>query len=262
MSVSEQRYVDEYPMRLADRRAVVTGASGGIGRAVALAFAREGAKVVVHYNRNASAAAECVEVITDGGGQAWALGADVGEAQAVQKLVAEAKAVLGGIDVWANIAGFDILTGAGAALSDADKLARLIDVDLRGTMMCCAAASSEIETGGAIINLSWDLALIGMKGRNPEMFAAVKAGVTGYTRSLARSLAPSIRVNEIAPGWIETAFAENEMDPSYRAAVIEQTPLARFGRPEDVAHAAVYLACDESSFVSGQTLKVNGGLSS
>jgi len=101
-----------------------------------------------------------------------------------------------------------------------------------------------------------------MEGRNPEMFAAVKAGVTGYTRSLARSLAPDIRVNEIAPGWIETAFAETEMDGAYRDAVIEQTPMARFGRPQDVATAAVYLACEDSSFVTGQTLKVNGGISS
>ena len=249
-------------MRLAGRRAVVTGASGGIGRAIALALAREGAKVVVHYNRSAAEAAECVAQINAGGSEAWAVGADVADAQAVLKLVDEAKSVLGGIDVWANIAGADILTGTGAEISDADKLARLIDVDLRGTMQCCGAASSEISPGGAIINLSWDLALIGMKGRNPEMFAAVKAGVTGYTRSLARSLAPNIRVNEIAPGWIETAFAETEMGGSYRASVIEQTPMARLGRPEDVAHAAVYLACDESSFITGQTLKVNGGLSS
>ena len=248
-------------MRLTGRRAVVTGASGGIGREIALAFAREGAKVVVHYNRNEPVAVACVEQIIADGGEAWAIGADVADLQSVRKLVDEAKLALGGIDVWANIAGADILTGAGAALSDADKLARLIDVDLRGTIQCCGAASPEISRGGAIINLSWDLALIGMKGRNPEMFAAVKAGVTGYTRSLAQSLAPNIRVNEIAPGWIETAFAATEMDGSYRAAVIEQTPMARFGRPVDVAHAAVYLASDESSFVTGQTLKVNGGLS-
>ena len=249
-------------MKLAGRRAVVTGASGGIGRAVALAFAHEGAKLVVHYNTGAQAAADCVAKITDGGSQAWAIAADVSDARAVQTLVNEAKSRLGGIDIWANIAGADILTGDGAKLTDGEKLTRLIDVDLRGTIQCCWAVSPVMARGSSIINLSWDLALRGMEGRNPEMFAAVKAGVTGYTRSLARSLAPDIRVNEIAPGWIETAFAETEMDGAYRDAVIEQTPMARFGRPQDVATAAVYLACEDSSFVTGQTLKVNGGISS
>ncbi len=249
-------------MRLTGRRAVVTGASGGIGRAIAQAFAREGAKVVVNYNSNAAAAAECVAAIAEEGQEAWAIGADVADIESIERLVGEAKSALGGIDIWANIAGADILTGSGAKLSDVDKLTRLTEVDLRGTIQCCWLASPEISRGGAIINLSWDLALCGMQGRNPEMFAAVKAGVTGYTRSLAQSLAPNIRVNEIAPGWIETAFAETEMDTAYGDKVIEQTPMRRFGRPEDVAAAAVYLAGDESSFVTGQTLKVNGGLSS
>ena len=161
-----------------------------------------------------------------------------------------------------NVAGADILTGPGAKFSDTDKLTSLIEVDLRGTIQCCWLASSEISCGGAIINLSWDLALSGMQGRNPEMFAAVKAGITGYTRSLAHSLATDVRVNEIAPGWIDTVFAKTEMNPVYRNKVVEETPMKRFGGPNDVAEAAVYLASDESSFVTGQTLKVNGGLSS
>ena len=94
------------------------------------------------------------------------------------------------------------------------------------------------------------------------MFAATKAGVTGFTRSFARSVAPLVRVNEVAPGWITTAFAETEMAPEYRERVIAQTPLARFGTPEDVAAAALFLCSDEAAFITGQTLKVNGGLSS
>lgn len=249
-------------MRLTGRRAVVTGASSGIGRAIALAFAREGASVLVNYHRNNAGAQACVDEIIAAGGTASSFSSDVARADEVRELVATAADRLGGIDVWANIAGADILTGAAATLSDEAKLERLIAVDLRGTMLCCWSAAPAMTDGGVIINLSWDLALSGMGGRNPEMFAAVKAGVSGFTRSLARSLAPRLRVNEIAPGWIETAFAENDMGEDYRRGVIDQTPLARLGKPHDVAEAAVYLASDAAAFVTGQTLKVNGGLSS
>jgi len=251
-------------MRLRDKRAVVTGASSGIGRAVALAFAREGASVVVNYARSATRAAEVVADIRAAGGHAHAVQADVAQAGAIDALVAESERVLGGIDIWANIAGADILTGDGAQASDIDKLARLIDVDLRGTMLCAWAVAPRMQAQGhgVILNMSWDLALRGMAERHPEMFAATKAGVTGFTRSFARSVAPLIRVNEVAPGWIATAFAETAMAPEYRAEVIAQTPLARFGKPEDVAAAAVFLCSDDAAFITGQTLKVNGGLSS
>ncbi|CAN0455884.1 unnamed protein product [Phaeothamnion confervicola] len=131
-------------------------------------------------------------------------------------------------------------------------------------MLCAWAVAPRMhkQGQGVILNMSWDLALRGMAARHPEMFAATKAGVTGFTRSLARSLAPLIRVNEVAPGWIATAFAETAMAPEYRAQVIAQTPLARFGKPEDVAAAALFLCSDEAAFITGQTLKVNGGLSS
>jgi 3-oxoacyl-[acyl-carrier protein] reductase len=101
-----------------------------------------------------------------------------------------------------------------------------------------------------------------MGGRNPEMFAAVKAGITGFTRALARSLAPEVRVNELAPGWIETSYAQHQMGAEYRAGIQAATPLARLGQAHEVAAAAVFLLSDEASFISGQTLKVNGGLSS
>ena len=250
--------------RLAGKRAVVTGASSGIGRAVALAFAREGASVVVNYARSAARAVAVVEQIVAAGGGAHALKADVASPEAVAQLVRDSERVLGGIDLWANIAGADILTGDGAKQDDFAKLASLIDVDLRGTMLCCWAVAPRLRArgGGAILNMSWDLALRGMAERHPEMFAATKAGVTGFTRSFARSVAPLVRVNEVAPGWIATAFAEQDMAPAYRAQVIAQTPLARFGQPEDVAAAAVFLCSDEAGFITGQTLKVNGGLSS
>ncbi|MAT65852.1 MAG: 3-oxoacyl-ACP reductase [Gammaproteobacteria bacterium] len=250
-------------MRLKDKRAVVTGGSSGIGRAIAEAFAREGAEVVVNYARSREAAEAVVARIEADGGHAHAVQADVADGDAVDALVARADALLGGIDIWANVAGADILTGAAADAPDTHKLARLIDVDLRGTMLCAWAVTPRLHAhGGVILNTSWDLALVGMGERNPEMFAATKAGISGFTRSLARSLAPAIRVNEIAPGWIATAFAESHMAEDYRRRVIEQTPLRRFGTPADVAAAAVFLCSDEAAFITGQTLKVNGGLSS
>lgn len=251
-------------MRLAGKRAVVTGGSSGIGRAVAIEMAKQGAHVAVNYRRSSAAADECVTTIESFGGQAKSFQADVADVGAVNRLVAEAHEYLGGIDIWANVAGADILTGAGAALSDQEKLQSLLNVDLQGTINCCWAIAEYLQNakGGAIVNMSWDLALRGMAGRNPEMFAAVKAGITGFTRSFARSVAPRIRVNEVAPGWIATAFAEGDMSEEYRQWVIGETPLARFGLPEDIAHAVVFLCSDEAGFITGQTLNVNGGLSS
>lgn len=249
--------------RLDNKRAVVTGASSGIGSAVARAFAAAGAAVVVNYATSRAAAEALVAELHDGGQTAHAVQADVSDTDAIDGLVSSATSLLGGIDIWANIAGADILTGRGATLSDTAKLSRLLDVDLRGTMLCSWAVAPQMEArgSGVILNMSWDLALVGMAERNPEMFAASKAGVTGFTRSLARSLAPRVRVNELAPGWIATAFAD-EMADDYRAWVIAQTPLERFGTPDDVAAAAVFLCSDDAGFITGQTLKVNGGLSS
>ncbi|MCA8965568.1 MAG: SDR family oxidoreductase [Planctomycetes bacterium] len=251
-------------MRLKDKRAVVTGASSGIGRAIARAFAAEGAHVVISYARSAVAAQGLVDELRAAGCEAHAAQADLAHPESPAALVEAAREALGGIDVWANIAGADILTGAHADEPDAHKLARLVDVDLKGTMLCCWAVAPLMQAQGAgvILNMSWDLALVGMAERNPEMFAATKGGVTGFTRALARSLAPAVRVNEVAPGWIATAFAEREMATEYRDWVIDQTPLRRFGTPEDVARAAVFLCSAEAAFITGQTLKVNGGLSS
>jgi 3-oxoacyl-[acyl-carrier protein] reductase len=249
--------------RLEHKTAVITGASSGIGRGMALAFAHEGAHVVVNYNRSSERAAATVAEIEAAGGKAVAIQADVSRPNDVERLVHDARTQLGHIDIWVNNAGADILTGAGAGLSDQEKLQRLMDVDLKGTILCCWAVVPVMQSQGqgVIINMSWDLALHGFGGRNPQLFAAVKAGLLGFSRALAKSCAPRIRVNVLAPGWIQTAFAEEVMEKDYYAARLREIPLGRFGTPEDVATTAVFLASDASSYITGELIKVNGGLS-
>ena len=250
--------------RLDHKAAVVTGASSGIGRAIARLFALQGARVVVNYHRSQAQAETLCAEIREAGAEARAIQADVSSAADVERLVEQTLTAFGRIDIWANIAGADILTGVGAALCDNDKLERLIAVDLKGTIQCSwrVAPLMKAAESGVILNMSWDLALSGMAGRNPEMFAAVKAGVLGFSKCLARSYAPEVRVNELAPGSIRTAFADEVMARKAQEAVIADTPLRRFGTPEDVAHAALYLCSDEAAFITGQTLRVDGGLAS
>jgi 3-oxoacyl-[acyl-carrier protein] reductase len=248
--------------RLNSRKAVVTGASSGIGRAIALAFAREGADVIVNFRSSRERAEAVLGEIRALGRVAHLVQADISKPGAPEEFVAAALKLFPQIDVWVNNAGADILTGAGAALEDGAKLERLLAVDLEGTMRCCWAVVPAMRArgSGAIINVSWDLAMHGFPGRNPQMFAAVKAGVLGFSKALARDSAPEVRVNVLAPGWIRTAFADGVMDRDYLRARVDEIPLRRMGEAEDVAQAAVFLASDEASYITGQVLNINGGL--
>ena len=234
--------------RLEQKTAVITGASSGIGRAIALAYAREGAHVIVNYHRSQDKSGQIVQEIIAAGGRAAAIQADVRDRDSIERLVRESQAILGNIDIWVNNAGADILTGPGALLDDQEKLQNLIEVDLKGTIFCCWAIAPLMQSQGhgVIINMSWDLALHGLAGRNPQLFAATKAGITGFSRALAKTCGPDIRVNVLAPGWIETAFAENDMSNDYYQARIREIPVGRFGTPEDVAGAGVFLASEDA----------------
>ena len=248
--------------RLEHKTVVVTGASSGIGESIATTFAREGAHIVVNYNNSKEKAEHIVNQIRGAGGKAVAIRADVADPNDVSFLIQEALSELGQIDIWVNNTGADILTGKGAELSEREKLQLLIDVDLKGTINCCWGILPVMEQAGngVIINMTWDLAMHGFQGRNSQMFAAVKAGVRGFSQSLAKTVAPEIRVNLVAPGWIETAFAEDVMKTTYYQERIGEIPLRRFGQPQDVANAALYLASDESSYITGQIININGGL--
>jgi 3-oxoacyl-[acyl-carrier protein] reductase len=248
--------------RLDGLRAVVTGASSGIGAAIAEAFGGAGATVLVTHRDSAEAASAVAERITKLGGHAQVAQADLGARASCEALVAEAQERLGGLDVWVNNAGADVLTGEAAGWDWERKLDVLLAVDLKGTVACSYAAGvvmREQHAGGTIVNMSWDHVTAGMAGENPELFSAVKGGVLAFSKSLARSLAPRVRVNVLCPGWIETAFAR-EVDRDFHRSVAESTPLARWGRPEDVAAAALWLASPGAAFITGQAININGGV--
>jgi 3-oxoacyl-[acyl-carrier protein] reductase len=240
----------------------VTGASSGIGRAIAETFAAEGAVVLLTHRASADGAHAVADAIASRGGNALVRQADLATSDACERLVAAAHDQLGRVDVWVNNAGADVLTGDAAAWEWERKLDALLAVDLKGTIACSYAISEimrDQERGGAIVNMSWDHVTSGMAGENPQLFAAVKGGVLAFSKSLARSAAPRVRVNVLCPGWIETSFGE-QADPDFRRSVARDTPLGRWGRPQDVADAALYLASPAAAFVTGQALCVNGGV--
>jgi 3-oxoacyl-[acyl-carrier protein] reductase len=188
--------------------------------------------------------------------------ADLATRDGCERLVAEAREELGRVDVWVNNAGADVLTGEAANWEWERKLDSLLAVDLKGTIACSLAIGEIMrgqETGGAIVNMSWDHVTSGMAGENPQLFSAVKGGVLAFSKSLAVSLAPAVRVNVLCPGWIETSFAE-QADPEFRRSVADETPLGRWGRPQDVADAALYLASPGAAFITGQAININGGV--
>jgi 3-oxoacyl-[acyl-carrier protein] reductase len=173
-----------------------------------------------------------------------------------------ARAAFGRIDAWVNNAGADILTGDRPSLSRVEKLDMLLSVDLRGTMLASWQAAELLAAqpeGGVIINMSWDHVLTGMAGATQQLFSAAKGGVLSFSKSLARTVAPRVRVNILAPGWIETSFGAHA-DEGWRQEIAESTPLKRWGVPDDVAGAAVFLASPAAAFLTGHTLLVGGGI--
>lgn len=242
--------------------AVVTGSSSGIGRAIALALADAGADVAIH-GRRAAAATEVAAQIVQMGRRAPVLLADLAEPAQIERLVGEAWSALGGrVDLWVNNAGADVLTGGALHLPFAERLQRLLEVDLRATLLCSHLVGGRMaaQGGGQIINVGWDQAMTGGVGtESGQLFAAAKAGIAGFSKALARGLAPAVRVNVVAPGWIETAWGETVNRPLYER-LRSQTPMQRWGTPEDVAAAVLFLASPAASFLTGQSLMVNGGV--
>lgn len=240
---------------------LVTGASSGIGRAIALRCARAGADLALTYRQNQTGADATAQAIRSLGRRVEVIRTDISRPEEIGSLVRRVKDVFGIVDVWINNAGADILTGEAGKMSRLEKLDLVLSVDLRGTVIASWAAVDlmRAQGGGVIINMAWDHVSLGMKGENPGLYSAAKGGIASFSKSLARDVAPEIRVNILGPGFIETAFGEGA-DPDFRQQVIDATPLARWGTPEDVAAAAVFLASDDAAFLTGQMIAVNGGV--
>ncbi len=245
---------------LSGRRLVVTGGSTGIGRAIALELAQAGADVLVHYSQSANEASDVCREIRARGQQAWSLPCDFHDPGGFPKFLEDTWGACGNVDGWIHNAGVDLLTGGAAELSYSSKLNELLQVDVRATMLLCKTVGERFRAAGrgVILTIGWDQSDRGMEGDSGELFAAAKNAVMGFTRSLALSLAPQVRVNCIAPGWIRTAWGERAGD-AWQQRVLRETPLKRWGAPEDIAKLARFLVSDDAGYLTGQVINANGG---
>jgi 3-oxoacyl-[acyl-carrier protein] reductase len=245
---------------LSNRAAVVTGSSSGIGRAIALELARAGADVVVHCRRSVERADDVAAEIRSLGRKAVVVSADLGDRDRHAEFLKQCMEKLGRIDIWVNNAGVDLLTGDAPKWAFETKLDRLLEVDVQATVLLGRLVGQQMKRGGGgvILNIGWDQAERGMEGDSAELFSTAKAAIMGFSRSLAMTLAPEVRVNCIAPGWIRTSWGDQASD-AWQDRVLRETPLKRWGLPEDIAKLARFLVSDEASYLTGQVLYANGG---
>ncbi len=244
----------------------MTGSSRGIGRAIALRLAAAGADCLVHAKTNLRGAEEVAAAIRALGREAKVAAGDLSGADGQDAFVTAAFDWRDDVDIWINNAGADVLTGEAAAWTFERKLESLWRLDVVATMRISRQVGRRMKsrasgggTGGVILNMGWDQAETGMAGDSGEMFAAVKGAVMAFTKSLARSLAPEVRVNCLAPGWIRTEWGEQASEFWQQRAVGESL-LGRWGTPEDVARVAHFLVSSGAAFITGQVVPVNGGL--
>jgi len=252
------------------RVAVVTGASSGIGRAIALELGRRGFRVAIHAARSKAELDGVANELERLGARGPVVLSDFLVESARERLVTAIYDSTPVVDAWVNNAGADVLTGPRADLPLAAKLDLLWKVDVLGTLMLSREVGRRMSeehrrTRGepaaplpAIINIGWDQAWQGMEGDSGQIFAVAKGAIMAATASLAQSLAPDVRVNCVAPGWIQTDWGATA-SRQWQERARRQSLLGRWGQPEDVARAVAMLASDEAAFINGQILYVNGG---
>jgi len=243
---------------LKGKTAIVTGASRGIGRAIALKLAAAGANIVLNYVNNQEEATKLAGKLTELGIEALAVRADVSNFNEAQVLVAKAKEAFGTVDILVNNAGIT-RDGLIMRMSEED-FDRVLDVNLKGVFNCCRHVAPVMvkQKAGRIINITSVVGLVGNAGQ--ANYAASKAGIIGLTKSLAKEIGSrNITVNAVAPGFIETDMT-SELPEKVREAAQENTALKRLGKPENVADAVYFLAADSGAYITGQVISVDGGL--
>lgn len=245
---------------LTNQTALVTGSSGGIGRAVALELARQGANLILHGNHHRDSLETLSAEIQGLGRETISIPADLSRPHDRWQLTREAMAWKSSIDILINLAGADVLTGDGATWSFEKKLNVLWNVDVLATIDLSRSIGQEMKQrgSGVILNVGWDQADQGMAGDSGEMFGAIKGAVMAFTKSLAQTLAPEVRVNCLAPGWIRTSWGETASD-YWQQRAQRQALRGRWGTPEDVAKTAAFLASPAADFLTGQVIPINGG---
>ncbi|MED4264712.1 3-oxoacyl-[acyl-carrier-protein] reductase [Priestia megaterium] len=238
--------------------AIVTGASRGIGRAVAIELGKLGAKVVVNYSGSEAKALEVVDEIKGLGTDAIAVQANVAESDSVQAMIKEAISTFGSVDILVNNAG--ITRDNLLMRMKEDEWDDVINTNLKGVFLCTKAVTRQMmkQRAGRIINIS---SIVGVSGNAGQAnYVAAKSGVIGLTKTTAKELASrNITVNAVAPGFIATDMTD-KLNEEVQAEMLKQIPLASFGQPEDVANAVAFLASDASRYITGQTLHVDGGM--
>ncbi len=245
-------------MLLGGKVALVTGASRGIGRAIALRLAQEGAAVALNYAGNVKAAEAVQQEIEGAGGKAILVQADVADGEAVKAMIGKVTEAFGSIDILVNNAGIT-RDGLLLRMKEADWDA-VINTNLKGIFHCTKLVSKLMmkKRSGRIVNMASVVGITGNAGQ--ANYAAAKAGVIGFSKSIAKELASrGITVNMVAPGYIETDMTAVLPD-KVREAMTTTVPLGRGGKPEDVANAVLFLVSDEASYITGQVLHVDGGM--
>jgi len=256
----EGKTMSGQPGELEGKTAVVTGSSRGIGQAIALELAEAGADVVLHGWHHPEEARVAAETIRQKGRDALVVLADLADQAQQDRLLEEVWRWRERVDIWINNAGADVLTGEGAGWYFEQRLEALWRVDVVGTIRLSREAGQRMKRAGqgVIINVGWDGVHRGIETDGGQLFAAAKGAVMAFSRSLARSLAPQVRVLCLAPGWIRTRWAEQASD-LWQQRAMQECLLGRWGAPQDVADLVRFLVSPRAAFLTGQIIEINGG---